>query len=190
MKKSITMMMTAGLLSVPQMALAHVGEHGLAGSFQAGLLHPLLGADHLIMLLAMGVLSAKAVSRKGQLGMLAGVLLAMLGGMLLGLFNGAVMGMETLIMGSLFVAAAAIWRAPSQSNLSRLLTAGGIALVMVHGWAHGVELGGAALATFAPGMLLGSLSAMLIGALAAGRLSSNLLASSVATSGLLLAAMA
>lgn len=190
MKKPIPMVIAAGLLSTPQVALAHVGEHGLAGSFQAGLLHPLLGADHLIMLLAMGVLSAKAASRKGQLGMLTGALLAMLGGMLLGLFSGAVTGMESLILGSLFVAAAAIWRAPCQSNLSRLLSAGGVALLMVHGWAHGVELGGAALAAFAPGMLLGSLSAMLVGALAAGRLSTNLLASSVATSGLLLAAMA
>lgn len=189
MKKLTPMAAVAALCAVPQSALAHVGDHGLAGSFNAGVLHPLMGADHLIMLVAMGALAGKVASRKGQLSMISAVLLTMLAGMVLGLFNGAVLGMETAILASLFVAAAAIWRAPSRSVASRALTAVGIAMVMAHGWAHGVELGSASLAAFAPGMLVGSFAAMMVGVMVAKRLPANIIASSVATSGLLLAAI-
>jgi len=187
MNKSIKLAAVAAISAVPQLAFAHVGDHGLTGSFNAGVLHPLLGLDHLLMLVAMGVLAGRAATRNAQFAMLAAVLLTMVTGMVLGLLHGEVMGMEAAIMGSLFVAAAAICRSAYPSVVSRTLTFAGTAMVLAHGWAHGVELGGSSLAAFAAGMTIGSLAAMLIGVVLAKRLPTGLLASAIATSGFLLA---
>jgi urease accessory protein len=133
-------------------ALAHAGhEHGLA----AGFLHPLMGADHVAAMVAIGLWAASLGWRRGWLPPL-GFLVGMAGGIALGLAGGIGLGfgvVETAVAGSLIVLGAMLAMAqPFRPALALplVLVAG-----LVHGLAHGGEIGGAAAAT-AFGMLAGS----------------------------------
>ncbi|MCB2081859.1 MAG: HupE/UreJ family protein, partial [Rickettsiales bacterium] len=44
-------------------ALAHTGAMGAAGGFAAGISHPVLGLDHLLAMVSVGVLSAQIGGR-------------------------------------------------------------------------------------------------------------------------------
>lgn len=133
-------------------ALAHAGhEHGLV----AGFLHPLMGADHVAAMVAIGLWAASLGWQRGwmpPLGFLAG----MAGGIALGLAGGIGLGfgvVETAVAGSLIVLGAMLAMAqPFRPALALplVLVAG-----LVHGLAHGGEIASAALPT-ALGMLAGS----------------------------------
>ncbi|MEH3117635.1 MAG: HupE/UreJ family protein [Methylorubrum populi] len=55
--KRLTAGLTAGLLLLPHAALAHPG-HGEAGGLAQGFLHPVGGADHVLAMVAVGLLAA------------------------------------------------------------------------------------------------------------------------------------
>ena len=133
-------------------ALAHAGhEHGLV----AGFLHPLMGADHVAAMVAIGLWAASLGWRRGWLPPL-GFLAGMAGGIGLGVAGGIGLDfgwVETAVAASLIVLGAMLamaqpFRAPVALPL--VLVAG-----LVHGLAHGGEIAGAAAAT-AIGMLAGS----------------------------------
>lgn len=137
------------LLLAAGSAFAHPGHdhgHGLE-SIQAGLLHPLTGIDHLLMLLGSGVLAA-LTGRTLTLPLATLVSLAV--GALLGQVLGSLAGMEALILLSLVVAGAALLLQRGRGLLAALLPA----LALAHGWAHGVEADGTAFGIFAAGFLL------------------------------------
>ncbi len=133
-------------------ALAHAGhEHGMV----AGFLHPLMGADHVAAMVAIGLWAASLGRQRGWLPPM-GFLIGMAGGIALGLAGGIGLGfgaIETAVAGSLIVLGAMLAMAqpfrPAVA-LPLVLVAG-----LVHGLAHGGEIGGAALPT-AFGMLAGS----------------------------------
>jgi urease accessory protein len=141
-------------------ALAHAGhEHGLV----AGFLHPLMGADHVAAMVAIGLWAASLGWQRGWLpplgflaGMAGGIALGVAGGIALGVAGGIGLDfgwVETAGAASLIVLGAMLAMAqPFRLGwaLPLVLVAG-----LVHGLAHGGEIAGAAGAT-AIGMLAGS----------------------------------
>ncbi|GAB2796629.1 HupE/UreJ family protein [Halomonas shantousis] len=140
-------------------AFGHPGHDGAGhGGFAAGLMHPLLGADHLLAMLAIGLWSVRqaGVSRRFMP-------LLVLGGMWLGAalaWGGlglALPGVETGIAMSVLLAGVLI------ATLARLPGALGSTLVvgfmLFHGYAHGSELPhNASLVTYLLGFSLSTLA--------------------------------
>lgn len=142
------------LLAASAPALAHPG-HGVE-SFHSGLLHPLTGADHLLMLLSAGSLAALTGR---ALSLPFATLLLMFGGAVGGHFLGAFSGMEMVIASSLAVAGGALLLTGLQPRLAPLLPL----LALAHGWAHGAEMQQHAFWSFSAGFLLGSAALLAVG---------------------------
>ena len=140
MKKTLALALL--LVAVP--ALAHPGHD--ANPLQDGLLHPLTGLDHLLMLIGTGVLAALTRSRL-TLPLLT--LCAMFSGAVLGHLFGGVIGMEEMILGSLLVAGAALLLPRRQVLLSLVMPV----FALFHGWAHGVESSPGAFWVFSAGFV-------------------------------------
>lgn len=143
-------------------AMAHPGHE--TGSFSAGLTHPVTGFDHLVMLVAFGILVAcvqtSAVRKVGLvLSALASLLVGLAAGQLFGGFN----GVELAIGASLFVVSGAIWQAfHASKDMLRLALTLCVGLVFFHGYAHGVEAQGA-ISSFAAGMTVSAAALMVLG---------------------------
>mgnify|MGYP005844871989 CR=1 FL=1 len=144
---------TALLLTATTVA-AHTG-HG-TGGLASGLLHPMLGLDHLLAMAAVGFWSV----RQGNL-MKNATPLFVVGGMILGAgiaFAGiALPGVETGIVLSVMVAGILI------AAMAKLPTAVGgslvVAFMVFHGHAHGTEVpAGAALAAYLVGFSVATLA--------------------------------
>lgn len=136
------------LLSMP--VVAHPGGHHAMG-FGAGIVHPLSGLDHALLLVAAGAwlaLQKHNTALAAAAMMLSALVLGILCGILLGGFN-----LEPAIMATLLVVAAALALARRESLLlvASILTAAGL----IHGWVHGAELNSAG-AHFGVGLVLGS----------------------------------
>lgn len=152
MRSSIKTGLAAALVTAAGVASAHPGHgDGLAD----GLLHPLLGVDHLSAMLAVGLWSAAALKvgqrRSGPLMFLA----ALAAGTALGNAGWVLPMLEPLLAATLLMLGAMIAFAP------RLPREGGLALVasagLLHGMAHGAELSaGQPFAAYAAGLLLSS----------------------------------
>lgn len=135
-------------------ASAHAG-HDAGGGLLAGLVHPWLGVDHLLAMLAIGLWSVRPGGSPGRavpwlvaLGMLLGAGLAW-GGM-------RVPGIETGIALSVLLAglsAAALVKPPTALGAALV-----VAFMAFHGHAHGAEMPqGASPLTYLAGLLLASL---------------------------------
>lgn len=131
------------LLAFP--AHAHVGV-GAAHGWAHGALHPLLGADHLAAMVAVGLLAGQSGGRARWLLPLTFVAVMALGGML-GMaalplpapFSGGVAGgMESGILASLLVLGALVAAAVRLPLAASLPLVGLFALC--HGYAHGAEM--------------------------------------------------
>jgi urease accessory protein len=140
-------------LAVPTFAFAHPGaDAGLHHGFAEGLVHPFTGLDHV---LAMGAVGVWAGLRGGASRWLAPLVFVALlvAGALAGAAGLAPAGVEPLVAASLVVLGLLLAGYATPSVPLALAVIGGFALV--HGAAHGVELGaGAALAGMAAGSAL------------------------------------
>jgi urease accessory protein len=120
----------------PQIAHAHVGILTASG-WEHGVLHPLLGIDHLIVMLAVGIWARQQGGRATWLVPLSFVSLMVLGGML-GMFIIPLPYIEVGILMSLLVLGVLI-----AASIRLPLTAS-MALVglfaLFHGYAHGTEM--------------------------------------------------
>ena len=138
MNTTTKLLTTLALLATSTATLAHTG-HGThaEASLMSGLLHPLLGLDHLLAMAAIGFWSM----RQSKV-MQRGTPLFMIGGMFLGAglaFAGlSIPGVETGIALSVMLAGVLI------ATLAKLPTAVGGTLVaafmVFHGFAHAVEM--------------------------------------------------
>lgn len=134
MKKSVFIGIATSLLS--SVAYAHPG-HGVEIGFMSGFLHPLLGWDHLLVMLAVGVWAAKSGGKaRWQLPLM--FLAAMTIGAMFGLVGMTFNGVETAIAASLMALGFLLMlHLPISRGLQLLCTA---LFAVMHGVAHGVEL--------------------------------------------------
>ncbi|SJM29367.1 HupE/UreJ family protein [Mesorhizobium delmotii] len=151
----------------PSLAFAHSGGAHIHGFF-AGLEHPLLGMDHLLAMIAVGIIGARAGGRSIVLVPLAFVS-AMVAGALLGMTGIGLPSLEAAIALSLVVFGAMVGLArPLPLAAAAALTA---LFGLFHGNAHGLEVpesaGGIA---YAAGFMLGSSMLHAIGILSAVKL--------------------
>lgn len=162
------MMNKLGLISLTAL-IATAGAtsahaHGTAG-VGAGFLHPITGIDHLLALLAVGVLAGRAAG-KSVWAFPVAFLAVMATGAAIAFTGIAIPGTETAVLASvailIFLAAIALRLSPAVS----VLVTG--AFAFFHGAAHGAEMGSAAPVSFFAGFLASATLVMLAG-IAAGR---------------------
>ncbi len=151
------------LAFLPGPALAHPVHD--TGTVLAGVAHPLGGADHILAMVALGLLAAQ-VGGRALWALPVTFVSAMLAGGLLGFAGIGFPAVEPLILASVIVLGAMValaLRAP-MPVLVTMVAAFGAA----HGWAHGAEGPATGIAAYAAGFALAT--ALLHGAgLLAGR---------------------
>ncbi|AUH34481.1 HupE/UreJ family protein [Paracoccus tegillarcae] len=153
----------ATAVALPTAALAHPGHD--AGSFPGGFAHPFSGADHMLAMIALGLLAAQIGGRAIWALPLSFVTAMLLGGVS-GFAGMPFPAVEPVILASVIVigAAAALALRPPLTALIGMAAIFGAA----HGWAHGAEGPAAGMAVYAMGFAVAT--ALLHGAgLAAGR---------------------
>lgn len=165
----LALLAAPALLLCTGLAMAHPGhEPAQGGGLVAGLAHPLLGIDHLLAMLAVGLWSlrqSRAFSRVAPIlaagGMLLGAGLAWVGMTLPGVEFG--IGMSVLLVGVLI---AALVKVPAPVG------AGVVVLFMLfHGHAHGSEMPhGASMLVYLVGFTLATLAITYVGRLVGGML--------------------
>ena len=137
------------LILAPTLALAH-GTHD-AGTFLSGTVHPIGGADHVLAMVAVGLLAAQAGGR-ALWAMPASFVGAMLAGGALGFAGLALPAVEPMILASvviLGVLVAMAVRLPLTATLPMIALFG-----VAHGWAHGAEGPASGMAIYAAGFAL------------------------------------
>lgn len=155
-------LMTLGLMLTATLAFSHPG-HGeqVSNGFLSGLLHPLMGLDHLLAMGAIGFWSIRqnTTMKRGTplfviAGMIVGAGLAWAGVSLAGVETG--IAMSVLLVGVLI------------ATLAKLPTAVGgslVALFMIaHGYAHGTEMAqGSSMLLYMSGFVIATLVITFVG---------------------------
>lgn len=125
----------AGLFPMP--ALAHEGASLPYGSFLAGLTHPVLGLDHLLAMVSVGIVSAQIGGR--AIWTVPGTFVAVMAlGGLLGWLDIGLTAIEAGIAVSVLALGVAI-AADRRLPMSLAMTAVGF-FAIFHGYAHGAEM--------------------------------------------------
>ncbi|MDS1311491.1 HupE/UreJ family protein [Marinobacter xiaoshiensis] len=159
MKLTAKLLTAAALLAASASAMAHPGH--AEGGFISGLLHPMLGLDHLLAMAAIGFWSVRqSATLKNS------TPLFVIGGMILGAgiawAGFSLPGVETGIALSVLLAGILI------ATMAKLPTAVGGTLVaafmVFHGFAHGTEMpAGAALVAYLAGFSIATLALTFVG---------------------------
>lgn len=123
-----------GLL-LPNVALAHEAVQG--GGFISGLSHPVLGSDHLLAMISVGILSAQMGGRAIWSVPLTFVLVMLFGGVL-GILGIPFFSVELGIALSVFVLGIALAAEKKLPTLFAMVFVGLFAIF--HGHAHGTEM--------------------------------------------------
>lgn len=147
------------VLLLPDLALAHTfkGETG----FVSGLFHPVLGFDHLLAMLSVGIISAQIGGRSIWTVPLMFVSVMGLGGFL-GMQNIPLLGVEYGIAASVLILGLAVARGKKVNPLLAHLVVAFFAVF--HGHAHGAEMPEmASPLVFSMGFLLGTAAIHLAG---------------------------
>ncbi|MBD1577167.1 hypothetical protein HC723_12055 [Vibrio sp. S11_S32] len=189
MKKTTIGIITIGTLLLSPIASAHMGPPHIHNSLADGVTHPFSGLDHLVMLLAIGVMAQHLNDAKKAMMMIATTMMVMLAGLVLGAQFAGAPSVEALITGSLFIAAFSLWnQARTGNNMKKmLLNVASVALILFHGWAHGAEFNGSSLVSFSLGMCFSSVVIMSMGFYAARFIPTKLLAKVTAVCGVIVA---
>jgi len=150
-------------------ALAHGGRDHVHGLFD-GLVHPLLGLDHLLAAVAAGLLASRSASGQGKKAAAFG------GAVSIGLALGLLIGgspVEVLLAAS--VSFLGLLLASPRLGLGPAAAAATIAFGLLHGHAHGVEVPAAAqVGLYAAGIALTTTAISVSVALVTARLGAGL----------------
>ena len=137
-KKIFQSILFALLLSaIPSVAYAHDGTNLPLGGFLSGMVHPVLGYDHLLAMLSVGILSAQIGGRAIWTVPATFVSVMALGG-LLGLIDIGLNVTELGIAISLVILGLVI--AAERSISTRIAMVGVGFFAIFHGYAHGAEM--------------------------------------------------
>lgn len=154
MMKKMPLLALGLLVAAPSIVLAHPG-HGVANGIGQGLLHPLSGLDHLLALVAIGLLAARTGGRALWAAPLAFIACCMAGGALAA--SGFVVPMiELTIVASVLVGGVLLARRQSVPVLAMVLMP---LFGVAHGYAHIHELSNmAAAGSYSLGIVLASMA--------------------------------
>ncbi|RNF33232.1 HupE/UreJ family protein [Paracoccus methylarcula] len=156
MKRFFTL--TAAAAVFPGLALAHPGHE--AGQFMGGLSHPIGGADHLLAMVALGLLAAQIGGRM-LWALPAAFVTAMIAGGLLGWAGLPFAGVEPMILASVVILGALVAMA---MRLPMAVLVPGVAIFgFAHGWAHGAEGPVQGLIPYAVGFATATMALHLLG---------------------------
>lgn len=117
-------------------AMAHIGNHAGAG-FAAGWTHPFMGLDHLLAMVAVGVLAAQLGGRY-RLALPAIFIATMAAGAAAGTYGIALPRVEGMLAASVLVLGLLVALAASRIWLWPVLLV--VLFAMFHGYAHGTEM--------------------------------------------------
>lgn len=125
------------LATIPSVAYAHDGSNMPFGGFLSGLIHPVLGYDHLLAMLSVGILSAQIGGR--AIWTVPATFIGVMGiGGALGLMDIGLTTTEAGIAASLIVLGMII---AADRKLPTLLMMAGVGFFAIfHGYAHGSEM--------------------------------------------------
>lgn len=151
MHKSAKYLAAAALVVLAQPALAHTG-HNTGFALRDGLLHPLLGPDHLLAMVAVGMWAAQLGGR-ALLALPLSFVGAMTAGAMLAVHGYTGWGIEIAILASVVVLGACIALDAKPEVAVAALICGLFALA--HGQAHALEVPeGASIAAYIAGFVL------------------------------------
>ena len=148
MKRLFITLFLSGFAASP--AFAHL-DPAAHGSFAAGFSHPLTGADHLLAMIAVG-LWASLIGGRALWAVPAAFVAAMTAGFLAALGGFGLPFVEPAIAASVVVIGLLTLAALQVPTVIGMGIVGFFALF--HGYAHGLELGGASGLTFMSGFVL------------------------------------
>ncbi len=139
MKKYTMSALVLALTLIPKVAFAHDGPHSLLFSegFFYGFMHPILGIDHLLAMLCVGVISSQ-LGGKAIWQVPATFVIVMAVGGALGILGIGLPAVETAIALSVLALGAAIVAGKQFPLPATLVLVAGFALF--HGHAHGEEM--------------------------------------------------
>jgi urease accessory protein len=155
--RRLTLVLPAILIASP--AAAHVGV-GPTGSFLAGVQHPLLGADHLVVMVAVGVWAALRGGRAVWVWPAAFVTV-MLAGFALAMAGIRLPAAEPAVLASvavLGIAAALALDVPTIAGAAIIFP-----FALAHGHVHGTEIAGATPLNYVAGFVVATASLHLVG---------------------------
>ena len=135
--KTVFRALSIVLLLAPSAALAHTGAGAHEHGFAYGFLHPLGGLDHLLAMIAVGLLAAHLGGRALWLVPLSFVVLMAAGGAI-GFAEVRIPYVELLIAASVVVLGVLVAFRTNMPLVAAILIAGFFAIF--HGHAHGAEL--------------------------------------------------
>jgi urease accessory protein len=151
MKMNKTLLLSSLLLSSALPAHAHTGVGAVHGVL-AGALHPLLGIDHVLVMLAVGLWAALR-GGKALWQLPLAFLTAMGAGAGLSMLGLTISAAETAVAGSVLAAGLLVWRNTRMSSALAMAVVAVFALA--HGYVHALELTDSADALgYAAGFLL------------------------------------
>ena len=138
MRNTPSLLVLATTLALPALALGHPGHAGQAGNgFANGLMHPITGWDHMLALIAVGLLAAR-IGRRALWAVPAAFLGSCAIGGIAALCGISLPAVELMILTSIFIPAWLIGRDAGAT----LITAAVVATLFgaFHGFAHFADM--------------------------------------------------